>query len=477
MAAAIADRPAAKGRKTGSPLRLRPLAFTAFAMITVLGAVAFAFYMVNLGAEDVFLQRERDAALAERQILTEAFALEGVRGLATRMERRSRLAAPESHYAVFDPAGRHIGGDLLVAPTRLPGDWGKILSRTRGGPITLNASTTRLPDGSLLVVGRDAGGQRDFEARTADGLLIALAIVVTASLGVGLMLNALVIRRADTVAGVAERIAAGDLRARAEVSERGDSFDRIGASLNRMLDRMEDLLTGMRTVTDSLAHDLRTPLTRIRGAIEGALDPATTHADCQEVLELVSLELDRVLSVFSALIDIARAESGLSREMMQAFRLDEMVLDVASLFAPVVEDAGQQLDMRGMAPVIIEGHEQLLRQAVGNLLFNAARHAGPGATVTLEVLNGAGAAEVVVADNGPGIPEEHRGRAKDRFVRLDEARGGSGSGLGLSIAAAAAKLHGGELRLEDNRPGLRAVLRLAGGDAGAMSVQAQSARQ
>ncbi len=449
---------------TKPPLRLRPLAFTAFAMITVLGAVAFAFYLVNLSAEDVFLDRERNAVLAERQILTEAFALEGVQGLATRMERRARLAAPEAHYALFDAAGRRIGGDLLAPPTPPPiGDWRKVRSRTQAGPIALNATAARLPDGSLLVIGRDAAGQRAFEGRIADGLLIALAIVVAASLGVGLLLNALVIRRAGAVAGVAERIAAGDLGARAEVSERGDSFDRIGASLNRMLDRIEELLTGMRTVTDSLAHDLRTPLTRMRGAIEGALEPATSHGECRAALELVSLELERVLSVFAALIDIARAETGLSREMMQPLRLDELVLDVASLFAPVLEDAGQRLDIRPMRPLTIDGHEQLLRQAVGNLLFNAARHAGSGATVILDVLSVAGVAEIVVADDGPGIPEEHRGRVKDRFVTLDEARSGSGSGLGLSIVAAAAKLHGGELRLEDNRPGLRAVLTLASG--------------
>lgn len=446
------------------PLRLRPLAFTAFAMITVLGAVAFAFYLVNLSAEDVFLDRERNAAMAERQILTEAFDLEGVQGLVTRMERRSRLAAPEQHYAVFDPAGRRIGGDLLTPPTPLSlGGWGKVSSRTRSGPITLNATAARLPDGLLLVIGRDAAGQRDFEEKMAGGLLIALAIVVAASLGVGLLLNALVIRRADAVAGVAERIAAGDLGARAEVSERGDSFDRIGASLNRMLDRIEELMTGMRTVTDSLAHDLRTPLTRMRGAVEGALDPATSPGESRAALELVSLELERVLSVFSALIDIARAESGLSREMMQSLRLDELVLDVASLFAPVLEDAGQRLDIRPMSPLVIDGHEQLLRQAVGNLLYNAARHAGSDAIVTLEVSSAAGVAKIVVADNGPGIPEEHRSRVKDRFVTLDAARGGSGSGLGLSIVAAAAKLHGGELLLEDNRPGLRAILTLASG--------------
>jgi signal transduction histidine kinase len=456
--------PSTTSRWLRGPLRLRPLMFTAFAMITVLGAVAFAFYLVSLSAEDVFLDRERDAAVAERQILNEAFRNEGRPGLVTRMERRSRLAAPEEHYALFDETGRHLGGDLLSPPRGVAeGAWGRAKSRTRAGRIALYATTLRLPDGSLLVIGRDAAGQRAFEGRTADALLIALAVVVAASLGVGLLLNALVIRRADAVASVAERIAAGDLGARAEVTERGDSFDRIGGSLNHMLDRIEELLTGMRTVTDSLSHDLRTPLTRMRGAIEGALDPATSHVDCRAALEQVSLELDRVLSVFAALIDIARAESGLSREMMQPLRVDEVAHDLASLFAPVLEDAGQTLELVPTAPLTIVGHEQLLRQAVGNLLFNATRHAGPGARVTLEVRSADGVAQIVVADNGPGIPEADRGRVKDRFVRLDAARGGSGSGLGLSIVAAAAKLHGGELRLEDNHPGLRAVLTLVSG--------------
>jgi hypothetical protein len=224
------------------------------------------------------------------------------------MERRSRLAAPEAHYGVFDTRGEQIGGDLLTLPSPGPtGEWRKVRSRTTAGPITLNATAARLPDGSLLVVGRDAAGQRDFEGRIAGGLLIALAIVVVAGLAVGLLLNALVILRAEAVAGVAERIAAGDLSARAEVSERGDSFDRIGTSLNRMLDRIEELLTGMRTVTDSLAHDLRTPLTRMRSAVDNALDPETGEDECRDALEEVSLELERVSSVFTALIDIARA--------------------------------------------------------------------------------------------------------------------------------------------------------------------------
>jgi signal transduction histidine kinase len=432
-----------------------------FAMTTVVGAVAIAFSLVNLSAERVFLDRERNDAFAERQILEEAYDLEGRRGIVVRMERRARLAAPEAHYGLFDAQGRWLGGDLLTLPTRVPqDDWLKVSSRTRRGAIELHATAARFPDGAILVIGRDSAGQRDFEKRTADGLIIALAIVVAASLGMGLLLNALVIRRAHAVAAVAERIAHGELGARAEVSERGDSFDRIGASLNRMLDHIEQLMTGMRTVTDSLAHDLRTPLTRMQGSIERALDPRSSEEDWRSALEVAALELERVQSVFSALIDIARAESGLSREMMQPVRLDELVAEMAALFAPVLDEAGQRLELERVDRVTIEGHEQLLRQAVGNLLFNAAKYAGAGARVGIEVRCDGAEAEIVVADDGPGIPEQDRGRVQDRFVRLDQARSGSGSGLGLSIVAAAAKLHGGKLLLENNAPGLRAIVRI-----------------
>lgn len=445
-------------------MRLRPRAFIAFAMITVIGAVAIAFYVVNLSAERIFLARERNDALAERMILREAYDQEGLPGLYRRIERRSRLGSPDAYYAVFDPSGRPIAGDLLELPKPLVHDaWSVIHSRTRRGPLKLHGTTTKLSGGVVLVVARDDAGKRDFESRIATGLMIALAIVVTASLGVGLLLNALVIHRANTVAALAERIASGELGARAEDSARGDTFDRIGSSLNSMLDRIDELVTGMRTVTDSLAHDLRTPLSRARGAVERALDSESSTEGYRAALEQVDRELEHVLSVFGALIDIVRAETGLSREMMRPLRLDEVVLDVAGLFAPVVEDGGQELVIAQMAPLTVQGHEQLLRQALGNLLINAVRHAGSGATVTLDAAEREGMAELIVADTGPGIPPEDRDRVKNRFVKLDEARAGGGSGLGLAIASAAAKLHGGELRLEDNAPGLRAVLTLRRG--------------
>jgi signal transduction histidine kinase len=328
------------------------------------------------------------------------------------------------------------------------------------GSVDLDAIANRLPDGYTLVSGRDRAGKKAFERDVRDSFILAVAIVVTASLGVGLALNLVMAKRVQMIADTAARIAGGDLSARAAVSARGNAFDQISDSLNAMLDRIEQLMTEMRMVTDSLAHDLRAPLTRARTAVEIALEPTSAEEERSQALEYARTQLDHVLSTFTALLDIARAEAGLSRELMQPVRLDALAEELAELFSPVIEDAGQQLVMGHVEPLVITAHAALLRQAVGNLLFNAARHAGDGAEVTLGARTADAFAEIAVADTGRGVPQDQLGRLAQRFVTLDGARGQSGSGLGLAIAGAAAKLHGGELLLQDNRPGLRAVLRL-----------------
>jgi signal transduction histidine kinase len=288
-------------------------------------------------------------------------------------------------------------------------------------------------------------------------LLVSLAIVA----GAGFWMGSLLARRARGVAEAADRIAGGDLSARAPVDDTGDVFDDLAIAINAMLTRIEELMTGMRTVTDSLSHDLRSPLTRVRGALSRALDEdLSTDARLSLIVEAQD-QCEQVLATFGALLDIARAESGLSRDLMAPLDAKMMVLDLGELFGPVIEDAEQTLDVSVPdQPVTFDGHELILRQALGNLLHNASRYAGPGARVILALEAEAETLRLVVADNGPGVPASQRGRVQERFVRLDETRATPGSGLGLAIAAACAKLHGGRLVLEDNHPGLRVVLDL-----------------
>jgi signal transduction histidine kinase len=229
-----------------------------------------------------------------------------------------------------------------------------------------------------------------------------------------------------------------------------------------MLERIEALLIGMRTVTDSLAHDLRSPLTRTKGALARALQPLASEEERLDAIETAHAEIDRTLATLTAMLDIARAESGLSREMMNPVDVGALAAELADFFAPILEDAGQSLEVQTpILPLIANAHEGLLRQALGNLLHNASLYAGEGAEVRVAVEEDGAFVRLIVADTGHGVPEDQRGRVQERFVRLDPARSVGGSGLGLAIAAACAKLHGGALRLEDNAPGLRAVLEIA----------------
>jgi len=290
--------------------------------------------------------------------------------------------------------------------------------------------------------------------------MIALALTAIAAAAAGAALHALILSRTRDIARTADLIARGDLTARARSQPGGDLFDELAGSVNAMLTRIEELMTGMRTVTDSLAHDLRSPLTRVKGALARAESPEATPESRQSAIDQAHAEVDGALATLSALLDIARAETGLSREMMRYVDIGRVAVEIADLFSPMLEDAGLTLSVEApQAPLLVCAHETLLRQAVGNLLHNAAVHAGPGAAVALSVSEiEPGRVRLTVADTGLGVPPDQLGRVQERFVRLEEARTRPGSGLGLALVAACAKLHRGGFVLEDNNPGLRAVL-------------------
>jgi signal transduction histidine kinase len=443
------------------PRRFAPTAFIAFSVALVAAASAAALLVVYSTGERIIVEREQDEARAELALLEEVAEEQGLPTLINQVERRTRFAASGERYGVFDRSGKPLAGDIDPQTDVLSGeaDWREV-ALTGANPEVIHEASVALPGGVKLVVGRDQSSLQQFARSVFYGFLAALGIVAAAGLAAGLILNAQILRRVEAIAATAERIASGDLSARTPLSDRRDPFGRIGASLNAMLERIEELMTGMRTVADSLAHDLRSPLMRMKGALSRAQDAGEDEAARSVAISEAQREAERTLSTLTALLDIARAETGLSREMMRPVDLGALAEDVADFFAPALEDAGQTLTVA--APpggLMAQAHEPLLRQAIGNLLHNASQYAGEGAEVRLAVEAGeGGTVRVVVADTGHGVPEEHRGRVQERFVRLDPARAVGGSGLGLAIVAACAKLHGGALRLEDNAPGLRAVM-------------------
>ena len=451
----------------GGLRRLAPSTFVILAVLLVLAGSAAALMVVYGTGERIITQRERAEALAERDLLAELDQEQGLASLVSSVARRSRFSAGGERYGLFSETNAPLAGDLVrYQPGFTDADW-RVVRLSGSRSATLHVVTTIMPDGARLVVGRDLSNTRQFERAIIEGFLSALAIVVVAGFIAGYILNARMLRRVDAIAQTAERIAAGDLSARTSILDVHDPFGRVGASLNAMLDRIEALMTGMRTVTDSLAHDLRTPLTRMKGALTRALSPDASETQRLDAIEDAHGQIEHTLATLSAMLDIARAETGLSRDMMRPVDVAALVDEVTEFFAPIIEDADQTLtEELGDGPVVALAHEALLRQAIGNLLHNAALYAGEGATVTVKVEALGDRVEITVADTGAGVAADQRERIPERFVRLDPARASGGSGLGLAIATACAKLHGGALRLEDNAPGLRAVLELSRVDLG-----------
>lgn len=438
----------------------RPSSISIVLLIVVFAVFAAGLFVIDFAGERVIAEHQRLIAQDARDYYAELARQGGLAAVAEAMDRRAEHDRGDFQYAVYDNDGERLGGAPLLSGRQIPPAGFSVQTIGTGeAENTYEIFVQPLSSGGTIAVFEDLSERSEFQRAiliaAGTALLVGLVIVAAASLWFGQLL----LRRASGIATVAKQISGGDLSARAPVVPTGDVFDKLAASVNAMLDRIEELMTGLQTVTDSLAHDLRSPLTRLRGALARALEPNISHEDRLALIECAHNEADSVLSTFGALLDVARAETGLSREMMEAVDLTEMVSSLGELFAPAFEDAKQTLTVTvPEAPLIVTAHELILRQALGNLLHNANRYADQSARIALSLEREKATVRFTVADDGPGIPEHERGRVQQRFVRLDASRGTEGSGLGLAIAAACAKLHGGCLTLEDNHPGLRATI-------------------
>jgi signal transduction histidine kinase len=270
-----------------------------------------------------------------------------------------------------------------------------------------------------------------------------------------------VLRRIDGITGTSNKIISGNLSERVPVTGRNDEFDAVATSLNAMLERIERLMIGLKEVTDNLAHDLKTPLTRLRNKAEAALRENADPAAQRNALETTIAESDQLIRTFNALLLIARAEAGTPSGAFSNIDISEAVADVAELYTPVAEDAGIGLETRIEPGIRLEANRELIGQALVNLVENAIKYgkdAKEDGGILLAARREPGRIVIEVADRGPGIPEGERKRVFERFARLEESRTEPGAGLGLALVSAVVRLHGGEIRFEDNAPGAKAVI-------------------
>jgi signal transduction histidine kinase len=334
--------------------------------------------------------------------------------------------------------------------------------RLRGQPSPHEAEIqlSRLPAGQWLISGRLVGEGLAFRATLERSLLLALIVAGLLGLLCGVVLAHYVARRIGNIAAVANRITARDLSRRVPLSGAGDSFDRLGMQINAMLDRISALMEELRLLTDSLAHDLRSPASRLRAAAHAAAE-ATDPAEQEELLNSVVRNADALIRILSTILEISRSEALTGRKQFAWFDVSELAAELAEMYDPVADERGASLHFdRPNRPVPLFGHRQLLAQALSNLIENAIRYGSAGGKIDVRVEPGDKQIRVEVADHGPGIPLERREEALRRFGRLDSSRSDEGAGLGLALARSIAHLHEGELLLDDNKPGLLTTLDL-----------------
>jgi signal transduction histidine kinase len=442
---------------------------------------AFLLGYFALNTRRLIDEQITDTVNAEITGLSEQYRLGGIRRLVLVVDARARRPG-SSLYLVTTFNGEALAGNVTALEPGIldsPG-WTETVYRRLDEAENANQKhpehralvrVFQLPGGFRLLVGRDLDERERLYHIVLSAGRWSVAIVIVLGLAGGLFVTRRVLRRVDAMTETTRTIMEGDLGERLPVAGTGDEIDRLAENLNEMLERIESLMRGLKEVSDNIAHDLKTPLTRLRNRAEQALRAAKSDAEYRAALEATIDESDGLISTFNALLMIARAESGQARDNMQDFDAAEIAHDIGELYEPLAEEKGIALKVDAERAAPVKGNRELVSQALANLVDNAIKYAEPaGATangepaeIVVAAQDGGDRILLTVADRGPGIPEADRSRAVERFVRLEQSRSQPGSGLGLSLAAAVARLHGGELTMEDNKPGLKCVIALPRG--------------
>jgi signal transduction histidine kinase len=446
------------GVLASSPFRISIVYSIAFACgaAALLGAVYFAVSQVVDSSTDNLIEAEVQGLREQVLVLSRSDFIELIEQRSQEQDVRGAV------YLMVDPQLRPVAGNVPAWPkvAANEGKWIQFPVSVPFGDETreheMRAQRFPLPGGYRMLVGHDVQERQDVKSLMMRGLIAAVVLTLLLGLGGGFWMGRRILAQAGAISAVATQIMRGDLSQRLPVRDGDDELNTLAREINGMLDKIEQLTLGMRTVLDSAAHDLRTPLNRLQSTAEAAMNQLAAGSPEKRVLERVTTEVDRMRSTLDALLRIALAETGtVARETVD---LSALVASMVELYAPVSEERGLALESAVAAGAQVQGSRQLLAQALANLLDNAIKFTPAGGRIRVFLQTGRGGPEVVVEDNGPGIPADKREIVLGRRVRLDEARKLPGSGLGLSLVAAVTKLHGARLILDDAGPGLRVSL-------------------
>jgi signal transduction histidine kinase len=445
----------------------RTTAFKLSVAFLVLFSVGAGLVLASVGArvKEVLDEQIEQTVDAEIRALSEQYTQGGIRQLTDAVERRVR-APGGSLYLLTTQAGDVIVGNI-DPPRFIPIEKDELVEtiyQRRGEPeIAPHPALLRLfviPGGFRLLIGHDIEDHQVLRDILRNALGVSLFWLVLVGVFGGLFVSYRMMERVDIMSASARRIMAGDMNERLAVSGSGDELDRLAENFNAMLARIAELMAGLREVSDNIAHDLKTPLTRMRNRAESALRHGDDPEKQKEALSAIIDESDDLIAVFNALLMIARAEAGYSTDNLVACDAGGVVGDMVEMYEPVAEEQGMTLALKTEPGLMVTGSRELLGQAVVNLIDNALKYgrSQKNPRVDVSASRAGDRIEIAVSDHGPGVSAADRQRLTGRFVRLENSRTQPGSGLGLSMAAAIARLHHGVLRIEDNEPGLRVIL-------------------
>jgi signal transduction histidine kinase len=426
--------------------------FITFAIgLALLGVVVFAVMHVAF-------VRQLDAMVSdESQTLVDEYRSGGLGELREAMVVRESSRSPTRlYYAVFAPDGRRIAG-TLSSPRPPLGVHDITFIDPREGPDSGRGIAIDLSPSERLLVAADREWVERIDRTVISVFVVAFLVACLVAFGGALLFGNYLRQRLNSISGTAKAIIGGDIRRRMPLSGRGDEFDQLAGTLNRMLDRIEGLLDNLRQVSSDVAHDLRTPLSRLRTQLERGQQ---LTSDPKELVEGAIAQLDQVLSLFAAILRIAEVEGGETRRYFTTVDISALTTELAESYAPAVNDHGRTFLWLIEPDLNVLGDRELLAQAAINLIENAQSHTPPGTVIRLSLIAAGESICLQVIDNGPGVSTADLPRIVKRFARLEASRNTAGYGLGLNLVSAVAKLHGGSLVLKNNAPGLSAMIEL-----------------